>query len=343
MLFVKITCHLVFGVGEMNTIFEVCRKYFCVSAMILFAVSGVLAQGGWNLVKRGGSGDLVSVCFTSSSKGWIGGDDGYLAMTTDGGRNWIKQPLTGTDNVNEIYFRNDDNGYVLAGRKIYLTKDGGKTWRENIVVNKNDYKNLTPDFLSVRFSDKKRGWIVGSLYNQRKEVVDSLVLQTVDSGENWSRIFVPTKQELYHLDFSNNDNGWIVGSGGLILGTTDGGLNWRKQISGTGSDLFNIDFRDSENGVAVGGNGTILRTENGGAIWEKVASGTTKSLLRVNFVSDKSGWIVGNGGTVLVTDDKGKIWNKQNSQTVESLYGLFMDKKYGWAVGKKGLILQYQR
>lgn len=327
----------------MNIIFKGWQRPFYLFAIVLSVVSVSLAQSGWNIIKREGAEDLVSVYFTSSDKGWVGGDSGFLAMTTDGGKNWTKQTLNGTDNVNEIYFRNDDNGYVLAGHRIYLTKDAGKTWRENTVINKNDYRNLTPEFLSIRFSDKKRGWIVGSLSNQREEVVDSLVLQTVDGGETWSRIIVPSKQELYHLDFTSNDIGWIVGNKGLIINTRDGGQTWQLQSSGTSVSLYNVDFRDSDNGIAVGGGGTILRTETGGAVWEKVRSDTPKSLLRVNFTNDKNGWIVGGAGAILRTDDKGKTWIRQNSQTQESLYGLFMDKKYGWAVGKKGLILQYQR
>lgn len=327
----------------MRIMFGVWQKLFFAVLSLMFFAAAAAAQGGWNLIKRGGAGDLVSVYFTSSEKGWVGGDGGYLAMTTDSGRTWMRQTLNSTDNINEIYFRNDESGYVLAGRRIYLTKDGGKNWRENIVVDKNEYKNLTPEFLSIRFSDKKRGWIVGSLSNQRDEVVDSLVLQTTDGGETWERVIVPAKQELYHLDFTNNDNGWIVGNKGLILNTRDGGSSWQIQSSGTTESLYNVEFRDSDNGVAVGGEGTILRTETGGAMWYKIPSGVTKSLLRVNFTKDKTGWIVGSGGVILRTDDKGKSWFRQDSQTQESLYGLFMDKKFGWAVGKKGLILQYQK
>lgn len=327
----------------MKAVIIILQKHFFALVISIFTVSAVSAQGGWNIITRGNSGDLVSVYFTSSERGWIGGDSGYLAVTNDGGKSWERQPLNGTDNINEIYFRNDDNGYILAGKRIYLTKDGGKIWRENIIVNKNDYKNLIPEFLSIRFSDKKRGWIVGSLSNQREEVVDSLVLQTIDGGETWTRVVVPAKQELFHLDFTNNDNGWIVGNKGLILHTEDGGRSWETQSSGTNSSLYNVDFRDSDNGVAVGGEGTILRTENGGITWDKIRSNVAKSLLRVNFTSDKSGWIVGGGGTILRTDDKGKTWIKQDSRTQDSLYGLFSDKKYGWAVGKKGLVLQYQK
>lgn len=324
-------------------------KYFIISTrvfiltIVLLLQTVVNAQENWTEVRRGGSGDLVSVYFTSSEKGWVGGDDGYLAITRDGGRNWNRQPLNSTENVNEIYFRNDDSGYVLAGRRIYLSKDGGATWRENILVNSKDYNNLTPDFLSIRFADKKRGWVVGSLTNQKDEIADSLILKTVDSGENWVRVAIPYKQELYHLDFVNESTGWIVGDKGLIMMTEDGGETWKKLNSGTSVSLFNVDFRDKKNGLIVGSKGTILRTEDGGQTWEKVASNQTKSLLRVNYADDKRAWAVGSSGVILQTEDKGKTWRQVNNRIADSLYGLYMEKKTGWAVGKKGLVLKYTR
>lgn len=310
---------------------------------ILFFSSFVYAQKGWEIVRRGGSGDLVSVYFTSSDKGWVGGDEGYLAMTTNGGKSWTRQLLNSKESVNEIYFRNDDDGYVLCGHKIFLTKNGGKTWQENILVNEKNFNGLIPEFLSIRFADKKHGWVVGSLVNQRDEVVDSLILQTSDSGETWSRVIVSFKQELYHLDFPNDSNGWIVGDKGLILTTNDGGVTWFRQTTGAIVSLYNVDFRDSKNGIIAGGSGVVLRTENGGATWERISTTEKRSLLRVFFADDNTAWIVGTGGAILRTDDKGKSWVKQESPTDDSLYGLFMDKKNGWAVGKSGLVLRYQK
>ena len=319
------------------------QKIAFISFSVFLLSQITFAQGVWSPVQRPTSGDLVSAYFTSDSKGWVGGDGGFLAFTTDGGGSWTKQPLNTVENVNEIYFRNDDNGYLLVGYKIYITKDGGENWRENNVLKSSDYNGLIPEFLSVRFSDKKRGWIVGSLANKNQEVVDSLVLQTQDSGETWQRVIIPAKQELYHVDFINDTNGWIVGDNGLILITADGGSSWIKQSSGTNVSLYNIDFRDSRFGTIVGSEGTILRTEDGGTSWEKIKIATKKSLFRVNFINDKTGWIVGGSGTILRTDDKGRTWVTQNIQTADSLFGLYSDKKNGWAVGKKGIILKYIR
>ncbi|MCC6328732.1 MAG: glycosyl hydrolase, partial [Acidobacteria bacterium] len=102
-------------------------------------------------------------------------------------------------------------------------------------------------------------------------------------------------------------------------------------------------FRDDDEGYAVGEAGTILRTENGGNTWEKVQSPILTSFMRVDFADDKNGLIAGHGGTILRSSDKGRTWNRVDSNTKKSLYGLFVEKKYAWAVGADGLLLEYFR
>jgi photosystem II stability/assembly factor-like uncharacterized protein len=309
---------------------------------VLTDASHIIAQTGWVASHVQSGGDLVAVYFTSDKNGWIAGDNGYLASTNDGGATWNKYALNTTEDINEIYFRNDENGYLVAGRAIFITKDGGRTWRQTQLINPGEIKTGSPEFLSVRFAGKKLGLAVGAIV-KGDLVLDSLVVRTEDGGETWSRVTVPSKVELYHLDFTDSSHGWIVGDKGLILATTDGGQTWREQRSGVVRALFNIDFRDNDNGYAVGGGGTILRTENGGASWEKVNNSYTETLKRVDFADDKNGWIVGYGGAILRSGDKGATWVRQTSNTTDRIYGLFMSKKFGWAVGAKGLILKYEK
>ena len=309
----------------------------------IFLFHTVIAQVGWNARRVKTDGDLITVFFTSASKGWIAGDEGYLAYTIDGGQSWIKYTLPTKENINEIYFRNEDNGYIAAGKKIFVTKDGGASWVDTRIVESREFKTGTPEFLSVRFTDKKRGFVIGAVLNNNGNVIDSLVLQTNDGGESWFRVTVPSRGELFHLDFNGSSHGWIVGDKGMILHTKDGGLTWTTQQSGTDRALYNVDFRDDDEGYAVGGRGTVLRTENGGRNWELVQTNFPATFLRVDFADDKNGWIVGYNGIILRSSDKGRTWIKQESNTKENLYGLFTQKKYGWAVGAKGSILQYQK
>lgn len=301
------------------------------------------AQTGWIAHSTNEKGDLVAVYFTSSSKGWIAGDDGYLASTTDSGKSWTKYPLNTTENINEIYFRNEDHGYLVAGKKMFLTSDGGRTWQETRIYRVGEFRSGTPEFLSIRFADKKRGFVIGSILNKDDRVVDSLVMRTEDGGETWQRIIVPSKTELFHLYFKGSSHGWIVGDEGTILTSTDSGTTWNRQNSGTSLPLYNVDFRDDDEGYAVGKSGCILRTETGGAVWERVATSFRDTFMRVDFADDKNGWIVGYSGAILRSSDKGKTWIRQESGTTVKLYGLYMTKKYGWAVGANGVILEFQK
>ncbi len=314
--------------------------YIC--AAVVSSVGFVQAQQGWKAHSTDVKGDLVTIYFTSSTKGFVAGDNGYLASTVDAGKTWQKYPLNTSENINEIYFRNEKNGYLVAGKKLFITSDAGNSWRETVIFKATDFKNSTTTFLSIRFADKKRGLAVGSVLNRKGDaVLDSLVMRTEDGGETWNRIVMPTKAELFHLDFNGSSHGWIVGDKGLILATVDGGSTWRVQQSGTDKALYNVDFRDDYEGYAVGESGTILRTENGGATWEKVTTAFPGAFMRVDFADDKNGWIVGHRGMILRSSDKGRSWVRTESSTTKNLYGLYIVKKYGWAVGADGLILEY--
>lgn len=322
---------------------SVLKKTSLLIFTIFLSVQFLNAQTNWKVNRAKGNGDLIAVFFTSAEKGWVAGDDGYLAWTADSGRSWTKQDIGTTENINEIYFRNDDNGYLVAGKKMFITKDGGRNWQEIKIYKPSDFRNSAPEFLSIRFADKKRGIVIGSVLNKQERVIDSLVMRTEDGGETWQRVFVPSKKELYHLDFVGSTLCWIVGDDGLILVSYNGGVSFQPQKSGTTMDLYNVDFRDAKEGYIVGSKGTILRTENGGETWESILTEFPMTFMRVDFADDKNGVIVGYDGTILRSTDKGKTWTKKISGTKDHLYGLFFTKKYGWAVGASGVIIEYVR
>lgn len=317
--------------------------FFLLMSLCIAASVAALTVAGWRATRQGLAGkDLNAVYFADSKRGWIAGDSGFVGHTEDGGITWAQQKVSITDSINDIYFRNRDDGFLLAGNSIFGTRNGGTEWRVVSRFPAQSFNGEELELYSIRFGSKKKGWVVGSA-SRREKVTDSVVLYTNDGGASWVRQPVPVRAELIHIDFANDERGWIVGAGGTILHTVDGGETWTQQRSNTNATLYHVDFRNNRIGWAVGERGTILRTTDGGDTWFPVTVPVRATLLSVQFTGDEDGWIVGRGGTILRTGDGGRTWIRQESKTTQNLYALYADKKNNWAVGGDGLVLQYGR
>jgi photosystem II stability/assembly factor-like uncharacterized protein len=316
------------------------------AAACLLAAGAAAAQEGWTAAQRGPAGkDLNAVYFADSKRGWVGGDDGLVLRTDDGGRTWEQQSAGVSDGVNDIYFRDKEDGYLLAANRVMLTEDGGRTWRTAASFAAADFAGATPELYSVRFTSKKRGWVVGSV-SRGDRVLDSLLLRTDDGGRTWQRVAAPVRFELLHLDFRGERRGWIVGDRGTVLHTRDGGETWQQQRTNTSATLYHVDFEDDETGWAVGERSTILRTTDGGATWlavEVPAIGTRATLLSVAFANKEDGFVVGRNGTILRSSDGGRTWVRQESGAKQHIYALFVRDKRAWAVGGDGHVFGYER
>src|SRR3954465_9582044 len=105
-------------------------KFYAFLLLVALA-SIVLAQSGGVAARRGQAGkDLNAVFFADSKRGWVAGDGGFLSRTKDGGGTWSSQSVGTTDAINDIYFRGQRDGYLLASNNIFGTTDAGETWRE---------------------------------------------------------------------------------------------------------------------------------------------------------------------------------------------------------------------
>lgn len=319
----------------------VSRVLLAGASLTLLAIG--YAQSGWSGTKISSGGkDLNAVYFADSKRGWVGGDDGFFSHTEDGGASWVQRRI-GTDHaINDVYFTNKEVGFVLSGGSIFSTDDGGHSWREARRFTSAEFDGATPELYSLRFNGKKKGWLVGSV-SRSDEVTNSIFAFTKDGGANWKVVQAPTRRELIHIDFIDDNHGWIVGDGGAIMHTDDAGETWTTQKSGTTGTLYHVDFRNEKLGWVVGERGMILRTIDGGQFWAPVDSPVRSTLLSVQFVDSENGWIAGRAGVILRSGDGGRTWLQQESTTKENLYALFMEKKSGWAVGGDGLVLKYER
>jgi photosystem II stability/assembly factor-like uncharacterized protein len=315
------------------------------TALIVFTIiaTPALAQQGWVAVRIAPAGqELNTVFFLDSKRGWAGGDNGFMVRTEDGGVTWISQKLNTSDAINDIYFRDKERGFLIAGNVIYTTEDNGIRWGESRRFAPAEFDGAVVELYCIRFSSKKKGWVVGSI-SKRDRVIDSILVYTDNGGETWTRQRTPSSSELIHVDFDNDRRGWIVGAGGTILHTNDAGDTWIRQTSGTTATLYHVDFRNDKRGLAVGAKGTILRTVDGGSTWTPVTNNVAATLWSVVFVNEDEGWAVGRGGAIVRSSDGGLTWLKQESSVTQNLYALHFQKKIGWAVGGDGMLVRYER
>jgi len=315
---------------------------FSAALVVFLALSASTRGQGWVPFKiNTGGNDLNTVYFLDDKRGWVGGDGGYLSHTENGGQSWERQNVGTKAGINDIYFRDKEAGFLLAGNSIFVTHDGA-SWTQSRVFAPEEFEGADVELYSVRFSSKKKGWVVGSV-SKRERVVDSILVYTDDGGETWRRQRAPSRVELIHVDFVSDKRGWIVGDAGTILFTRDAGASWVKQNVGVTGTLYHVDFRDDRNGWVVGERGTLLRTTDGGDSWTVIPTNVNVTLLSVQFLNDDEGWAIGRSGTILRSNDEGKTWVRQESTTKQNLYSLIFNKKIGWVVGGDGVALRYER
>lgn len=283
---------------------------------------------------------LRDVQFVSESKGWIVGTDGVILSTTDGGATWAQVPKFTTDTFRQIYFTDENGGWILCERNVYTrgqnatsylrkTSDGGNTW-ERIEFEDAGRQRVT----KLLFNSKGRGTAFGE---------GGLFYKLQEDGRTWKA----SKSAIHFLlldgAFGGGGNGAIVGAGGTILFTEDDGLLWDKaSLLGKNDSRFNsIFFQSDKLGWAVGNGGAIVATTGGGRLWRVQESGVETNLNDVFFTNSRDGWAVGDDGAILSTRNGGKQWTDINSRVKHRLERVYFYGNKGWIVGFGGTILSY--
>ena len=101
--------------------------------------------------------------------------------------------------------------------------------------------------------------------------------------------------DLYAVEFLDENNGWFVGSAGTILHTNDGGISWNKQISPTNSLLYKFCFLSHQNGWAATLDGKIIHTNDAGANWKIIFQDDNLGIQDIQFTDENIGWVGGRG------------------------------------------------
>ncbi|MBN8569101.1 MAG: T9SS type A sorting domain-containing protein, partial [Ignavibacteria bacterium] len=235
--------------------------------------------------------NLFTINFPNSSTGYIGGTNGKLIKTTNGGTTWDSIASGSTTTMQSMDFVDGNTGYIGTTLGIVKkTTNAGSSWTDYNVG-----ASITSNGIS--FSDVNTGFMCSS---------SGVVRKTTNAGVNWAALTTGTTQTLNSIYFVDANTGYSAGATGTIIKTTNGGTNWTTQTTGI-TDLINsIKFNDASRGMAACNAGKILVTTNGGSSWSSQTSNVLDIInLRGTFIENGNNlYIIGQNGVILNSTDQ---------------------------------------
>ena len=226
---------------------------------------------------------------------WIA-TTGSILKTTDGGANYIQQPVCSIGpGANDIEALDTNTAWTAKSTGICRTTDGGTTW----------LAQATDNVSALTLVGPTTAWAVGP---------SGKIIKTIDGGDNWLPQNSGIATNLIGVTAANSSIAWAVGLGGVILKTIDGGDNWLPQNSGVTSHLTDVISvtNNATTAWAVGLGGVILKTIDGGDNWLPQNSGIITGIIDVDAIDESTATAVGQDGVILRTTN-GTDWTNVNN------------------------------
>ena len=256
---------------------------------------------------------------------------------------WIQQTSSTTRTLNDVFFIDSQNGWIVADSGTFLkTTNGGVNWT---VQSLPFYRPLYTVFFmneNVGYAGGGFAYIVNSGY----------VYKTTDGGDNWT--VMDYGDIVTDIVFINANTGLrginstIEGQSiGEISRTTNSGMNWSNES--TSYICNSLSFSSQHAGYSVGhywddtSNDTsiVMKTTDYGTTWEtkfKNANVWGHGFLRSVFSIDNNVWVAGRAGLILNSTDHGESWSNQPTPGSNSMNSIFFaNANTGWAVGDRQL------
>ncbi len=151
------------------------------------------------------------------------------------------------------------------------------------------------------------------------------ILTSVDGGETWEQVQVPTRANLTGVYFHDGDRGWAVGHDSVILRTTDGGASWERVFWAPENEepFFDVWFSDAENGIAIGAYGSYYTTADGGTNWDyQLVDEDGWHLYKIATAGDGRLYMAAEAGLVYRSEDGGANWIALPSPYEGSYFGV---------------------
>ena len=191
-------------------------------------------------------------------------------------------PLPAGPDVQSAGLLDANNGWALTSTGLFLTADGGITWRAATVPGPRTGRGV----LGVDFADARHGWLATlDSADATTGVFD--VWRTDDGARTWQKVVVPeganSSDTMGPVAFSilDTEHLFLVVEGGMPNGyvsdlyeSLDGGRTWSSdRMTGDRGVTGPVAFADSAHGVIAGGapGNRLFVTGDAGRSWQQVA------------------------------------------------------------------------
>lgn len=306
---------------------------------------------------------LQAVSPVSEEVVWIGGHEGILLRTRDGGQSWQRVPAPGGDTLQfrDVHAFSWDRAIAMSAgsgtaSRIYATDDGGQSWHSAFLMQHPE------GFLDcLDFWDGDRGFAYGDSFDGMP-----YALLTADAGRSWTRV---TPDRLPAAAGSEGGfaasgtcaragpfgAGWIATGAGdapRLLATRDYGATWSATAlplpSGSAAGAFTIAIADGELVMALGGDlnareevvANAAFTPDGGGRWTQATSAPIPGAVYGSTV-----FVVPEGLRVVAVAPSGAAYTADSGQSWQPLpevaawaVAVAPSGRTGWAAGEGGRV-----
>lgn len=180
---------------------------------------------------------------------YCAGEHGVAYRTFDYGMSWDTLSSGTTETINDIYFTNTANGWIVGdGGVLSVTSDSGSTWTP---VQQLQWGFTNLNGFAYQGSSGFNPYLVG----------DAGVAQfSINGGAQWNYFASGTAQNINTIRFGTTNSGLMVGNGGYIVRTDNGGWTWFQDPSTENVNFFDVAFAGDTTAFICGDSGVVLRS-----------------------------------------------------------------------------------
>ncbi|MBM4165869.1 MAG: T9SS type A sorting domain-containing protein [Ignavibacteria bacterium] len=198
---------------------------------------------------------MNDIYFSDSENGWLGGHDGALAKTTNGGNDWRMITVGGTCSglsIQSLGIFSPKRSFASGG----LFDFAGVLWKQSHDGEQWTAACLVPEPVQkLAFIDSLNIIGVGGDYE-----FGASVIRSTDGGETWNYSTMQIFGIASALSFRTSYEGWAtLGAVQELIFTKDSGKTWNEIFTPDSSVIVDIIFPDSIHGFAVGLRGVVCK------------------------------------------------------------------------------------